>query len=132
MHLPCVGAVVYDDDGRLLVVRRGHEPDTGRWSIPGGRVETGETDEQAVVREVLEETGLHVTVGAHLGTVQRPASGVVLDIRDYACAMLVPGTTPIAGDDATEVRWVERSELADLDVVDGLVDALTEWGALPR
>jgi len=130
--VPCVGALVHDDEGRLLVVRRAHEPSAGRWSVPGGRVEAGEHDHQAVVREVLEETALHVVVGARVGTVQRPGpAGVVYDIRDYACALAVD-TTPIAGDDAAEVRWVSRQELLQLDLVDGLVDSLSDWGMLPR
>jgi ADP-ribose pyrophosphatase YjhB (NUDIX family) len=127
-----VGALVHDDDGRLLVVRRAHEPGAGRWTIPGGRVEAGESDAEAVQREVLEETSLHVVVGARVGTVLRPGLGSdVYDIRDYACALALT-TAPVAGDDAAEVRWVTRSELLDLDLVDGLLDCLSDWGMLPR
>ena len=127
-----MGALVHDDDGRLLVVRRGRPPGAGQWSVPGGRVEPGETDEQAVAREVLEETGLHVVVGLRVGTVARPGEGATTyDIRDYACGLAVV-TTPVAGDDAAEVRWVSRGELKALDLVDGLWDALREWGMLPR
>lgn len=130
--MPCVGALVHDDSGRLLVVRRGREPGRGLWSVPGGRVEPGETDVAAVEREVLEETGLHVTVGIRVGTVLRDGLGDDLyDIRDYACAVAVT-TTPIAGDDADEVRWVTRQELAGLDLVDGLWETLDRWGMLPR
>ena len=74
-RVPCVGALVHDDDGRLLVVRRGREPGRGLWSVPGGRVEPGESDTVAVEREVLEETGLHVTVGIRVGTVVRDGLG---------------------------------------------------------
>lgn len=131
-HVPCVGALVHDDDGRLLVVRRAREPGAGRWSVPGGRVEAGESDQEAVRREAREETGLHVTVGLRVGTVQRPGpDGVVYDIRDYACSLTVT-TPPVAGDDAAEARWASRAELAELDLVDGLWDALHEWGMLPR
>jgi len=67
-----VGAIIKDEAGRLLLIQRGHEPETGRWSLPGGRVEPGETDEQAVARETREETGLQVTCGALVGSVERP------------------------------------------------------------
>ena len=100
--------------------------------MPGGRVEPDESDQQAVAREVLEETGLHVTVGLRVGTVQRPGpGGTLFDIRDYACSLTV-ATTPVAGDDAAEVRWSGRRQLEALDLVDGLWDSLAEWGMLPR
>jgi len=137
VHVPCVGGVVHDDDGRLLVVRRRNPPEPGRWSVPGGRVVPGESDAEAVRREVLEEAGLHVIVGVLLGTVMRPApGGVVYDIRDYACSVAVPGTTPVPGDDATEVTWLDRAGLLALhatgEVTVGLVDSLSGWGMLPR
>jgi ADP-ribose pyrophosphatase YjhB (NUDIX family) len=123
---------VHDDDGRLLLVRRAREPGLGRWSVPGGRVEPGESDEAAVRREALEETGLHVTVGMLVGTVIRPGpDGELYDIRDYACALAVQ-TPPVAGDDAAEVRWATRADLDDLDLVDGLWESLADWGMLPH
>lgn len=129
--VPCVGAVVHDDEHRLLMIRRANPPGAGRWSLPGGRVEPGETDAAAVVREVAEETGLQVVVGARVGTAVIPGrDGITYDIRDYACA--VTGGRLRAGDDASDARWVHRAELLVLDTVPGLVDTLERWGVLPR
>src|SRR3954454_8406121 len=80
--VPCVGAVVHDGDGRLLLIRRGHAPHEGLWSLPGGRVEPGESAEAAVVREVLEETGLRVRAGAPVGRVRIPAGEVEYEVTD--------------------------------------------------
>jgi ADP-ribose pyrophosphatase YjhB (NUDIX family) len=127
--IPCVGAVVTDERGRLLVIQRGHDPGAGLWSIPGGRIEPGETDAQALVREMLEETNLQVKVDRLIGRVQRPGlAGSVIDIRDYAAT--VTGGTLRAGDDAADARWVTAAELARLEVTEGLIEALTEWGVL--
>ena len=127
--IPCVGAVVTDGQGRLLVIQRGHDPGAGLWSIPGGRIEPGETDAQALVRELLEETNMQVKVGELIGHVQRPGlGGAVIDIRDYAAT--VTGGTLRAGDDAADARWVTAAELGRLEVTEGLIEALTDWGVL--
>jgi len=127
--IPCVGAVVTDGQGRLLMIQRGHDPGAGLWSIPGGRIEPGETDAQALVRELLEETNMQVKVGKLIGRVQRPGlGGAVIDIRDYAAT--VTGGTLRAGDDAADARWVTAAELGRLEVTEGLIEALTEWGVL--
>jgi 8-oxo-dGTP diphosphatase len=132
-RVPCVGAVILDDDGRLLLVRRGHAPSIGCWSIPGGRVEPGETDEQAVRREVLEETALDVSVDRFVGAVERDApDGSVCVIRDFAC-LVGDGADPAAvraGDDADDVGWFSPDELPGLECVPGLLEALTEWDVL--
>jgi ADP-ribose pyrophosphatase YjhB (NUDIX family) len=123
----CVGAIVVDERGRLLLIKRGHEPGAGLWSLPGGRIEPGETDNEALVRELREETGLTVKPGKLVGSVRRPAGdGGVLDIRDYAAT--VAGGTLNAGDDAADARWADVADLVGLALTDGLLDALTAWG----
>jgi len=134
--VPCVGGIVTDADGRLLLIRRRHEPGAGRWSLPGGRVEPGETAAEATAREVAEETGLRVEVGDEVGSVRRPApDGRVFVIRDFRCRPLDPTAVPRAGDDAGDVRWVDAAAYADLDaagaLVPGLTAALRGWGCLP-
>jgi 8-oxo-dGTP diphosphatase len=126
LRIPCVGAIL-TDGGRILLIRRGHEPEAGRWSLPGGRIEPGETDHQALVREVREETGLEVTAGPLVGAVDRAASGGrVLAIRDYVAN--ITGGTLAAGDDADDARWFSMRELHSLPLSTGLLEALNDWG----
>ncbi|WP_233498432.1 NUDIX domain-containing protein [Blastococcus sp. TF02A-26] len=128
----CVGGVVHDAAGRLLLIRRGTEPGRGRWSVPGGRVEPGESLAEAVEREVLEETGLPVRAGAVVGRVRVPGRGVVYDVVDLACALVDPSVVPVAGDDADEVTFVDAAALEQLSCTDGLLESLGAWGVLPR
>jgi len=107
-----VGAVVVDE-GRVLLVRRGHEPLKGHWSLPGGLLELGEPLEAGVVREVREETGLQVEpveLIELLDRIHRDGERVRYHyvIADYLCR--VAGGALKAASDAEEVRWVERAE----------------------
>jgi len=129
-RVPCVGAVCVDAGGRLLVVRRANPPSAGAWSLPGGRVEGGESPEQAVAREVLEETGLVVRVGALVGTVERPApDGATYVIADHACAVV--GGVLRAGDDAADVAWVAPGDEPGGGWAPGVLEALAGWGVWP-
>jgi ADP-ribose pyrophosphatase YjhB (NUDIX family) len=123
--VPCVGGLAYDERGRLLLVRRANEPGRGLWSIPGGRVEPGEDDAAALVREMREETGLDVAPGPLVGTVRRGR----FVIADYRCSVV--GGALRAGDDALDARFVDRATLASLPLVPELLVTLTEWDVLP-
>ena len=126
LRIPCVGAILTDGE-LILLIRRGHEPEAGRWSLPGGRIEPGETDQQALAREVREETGLEVTAGPLVGAVDRASpDGRVLAIRDYVAN--ITGGTLAAGDDADDARWFSMRELPSLPLSTGLLEALNDWG----
>jgi 8-oxo-dGTP diphosphatase len=123
--VPCVGGLTYDDEGRLLVVQRANEPGRGLWSVPGGRVEPGEDDAAALVREMREETGLEVVPGPLVGSVRRGRFA----IADYRCT--VTGGALCAGDDALDARFVDLAALEALPLVPELLVTLRDWGALP-
>jgi ADP-ribose pyrophosphatase YjhB (NUDIX family) len=127
----CVGAVVLDDRGRLLLIRRGTEPSKGSWSVPGGRVEPGESPAEAVVREVREETGLAVRADREVGRIRIPGPGVVYDVVDFACTLLDPAQPPVAGDDADEVTFADEDVLDRLPCTPRLLETLRGWGVLP-
>ena len=116
-----VGAVIVDGD-RVLLVRRGHAPLKGEWSLPGGAVELGETLEAALTREILEETSLHVSVEQLVDVVDRvhyaPGGRVEYHyvVVDYLCTP--QSTAPTSGSDADEVKWVKRDELAAYSLSD--------------
>jgi len=118
----CAGAVVRDDAGRLLLVLRGHQPGAGRWSLPGGRVEPGETPEAAAAREVAEETGLTVAIGELLATV--PIGDYV--VHDFAATVV--GGELRAGDDASDARWCSLADAELLPLTDNLLDELRRMG----
>jgi 8-oxo-dGTP diphosphatase len=123
-----VGAVVVHD-GSLLLVRRGHGPAAGEWSVPGGRVEWGEMLAEAVVREVAEETGLECICGELLGWVEIIQTDHHFVVLDFVATVLEHGE-PVAGDDAAEVRWVPVDAVLELNLVDGLAEFLHEHGIL--
>lgn len=131
MDIPCVGGVVFDDDGRLLLIQRANAPGRGLWSIPGGRVEPGETDEAALVREMREETGLEVAVGREVGVLIRELdSGDRYVIRDFL-ATIVGDARLVPGDDADDAAFVHPDDLERYALSPGLVEILAGWGVLP-
>lgn len=124
----CVGAVAVDA-GRLLLIRRDRPPSAGFWSIPGGRVEGGETLGEAVVRELAEETGVEGVCGELLGWVERIGEEHHQLIFDFFVEVLEPEPAR-AGDDAAEVAWVRLEDVGELPLAEGLAEFLHEHGVL--
>ena len=117
-----VGAIVFDDAGRVLLVERGKPPSLGLWSVPGGKLEPRETLAQAVAREVREETGLVVEVGTLACVLERMADDYHFVILDYFAR--VTGGKLAAGSDARAARFVAFDELAAVPLTEGLADVL--------
>jgi ADP-ribose pyrophosphatase len=127
--VPAAAGVVFRGD-EVLMVKRGGPPHQGRWSVPGGSVEEGETVDAAVAREVLEETAVRVSpvkvVLVH-DLIERDAKGRVrfhYAIADILCEY-VEGD-PMPGSDAVNARWIPVRELHEYDVSEGALTAITE------
>ncbi|MBA2542235.1 MAG: NUDIX hydrolase [Deltaproteobacteria bacterium] len=117
-----LAAIVYDPQGRILLVERGTPPGEGLWTVPGGRLEASETLAQGVAREVREETGLIVEVGALACVVERMGDDYHFVILDYVARVI--GGELTAGDDAKQAKWVDEGELQQLPLTEGLQDVL--------
>jgi ADP-ribose pyrophosphatase YjhB (NUDIX family) len=108
-----VGAVIVDGAGRVLLIRRGHEPMKGCWSLPGGLLELGETLAEGTQREVREETGLNVQPVELIelfDSIHRAGSRIRYHyvIADYLCR--AEAGEARAASDADAVRWTERTD----------------------
>jgi ADP-ribose pyrophosphatase YjhB (NUDIX family) len=137
-----IGGVIIDQ-GRALLIRRGSEPLLGEWSIPGGTLELGETLEEGVARELLEETGLTVrvielievfdriyvesTAGA---SEERKGPRFHYVIVDYLCER-VSGEA-VAGSDATDVAFASEEELEKYRLTETATRILKKAFALER
>ena len=124
-----VGAIIIDD-GRVLLAERGREPLKGYWSLPGGAVEVGETLEQAVRRETLEETGLEidpVAVVEIFERITRDSTGAAeyhYVLIDYLCR--VTGGVLLPGDDVSRAEWVRRAGLAQYRITEGTLPVIAK------
>ena len=119
----CVSAVVVDDD-RLLLVRRGRGRAQGTWALPGGRVEDGELLVEAVVRELVTETGVEGVCGPLVGIVELVEGDGPHQVVLAHEVTLLESAEPVAGDDAAEARWVDLGDVVDLALAPGLAEFL--------
>lgn len=116
-----IGGILFNPAGEILLIRRGQPPASGYWSIPGGRLEPGETILEACRREFLEETGLEVEVGSLVAVAERVQEGFHFVILDFLVMMRHSvACSPRAGSDATQVHWVATEKLSEYPLVEGL------------
>jgi ADP-ribose pyrophosphatase YjhB (NUDIX family) len=129
--IPAVSVLVIDA-GRILLVRRAHEPNRGLWALPGGRIEPGERAEAAAVRAVRAETGIAIDRPEPIDTVEVTVDGSGGQGRRYSIAVFrarYASGLPVAGDDAAEARWVNPGDLSDLPLTEGTRAVVAKYGA---
>jgi 8-oxo-dGTP diphosphatase len=120
-YFPAVSIAIHHD-GAFLLVRRGREPSKGLYAFPGGRVQPPETDEEAVRRELVEETGLSVTTLEPLLQLHLPGSSGHPAFRLLVFRGFGPSGTMLAGDDADEVGWFGIEEMQALPVIPSVLE----------
>jgi len=130
-----VGAVILHED-KVLLVRRGQSPSFGKWSLPGGLVELGETTREAIAREIMEECGIGIRVVDVAGVLDRVVHDdagrvryhyVLVDYLAYPESLDV-----VAGSDAGDAQWFDIERVAELDTTQGLLDMIRRGEALRR
>jgi 8-oxo-dGTP diphosphatase len=123
-----VGAIAVRD-GALLMVQRAKDPARGLWSLPGGHLESGEYLSAAVKREMVEETGLDVEVGALAGIfeVLGDPHFVILDFM----VEVIGDASPVASGDVERARWVALGDIGSLECTPRFVETLRGWGVVP-
>lgn len=107
----CVGVICFRGED-VLLIQRGTAPRKGEWSIPGGRIEDGETEQEATLRELMEETSVSATLGAKIATIPALFEGFNYRLHDYV-AVWTSGE-PKAGDDAAHACFMPLEGLKDL------------------
>lgn len=128
--LPRLGsAAIVEKDGRVLLGVRNKEPESGKWVLPGGKVEPFESFEDAVKRELLEETGLEIDVGEQLGVYEIIAPPDEHRVIVYSRAMVKSGELRSASD-SSNVRFFSKDELAGLNVTPFVRRVLRDAGWL--
>lgn len=111
----CVGVICFRGDD-VLLIKRGKPPRQGDWSLPGGRIEPGETEAEAALRELKEETGVTAKLGPKVLTLPAHFEGTDYILHDYVAEWT--GGEPVAGDDASHAQFMLSERLDDLGMWD--------------
>lgn len=108
-----VAAVIQNQDAILVCRRAPHKSFPGKWEFPGGKVEANETDEQALAREIREELGVEITVGAFIVKSSSFGSDLSIEMHTYFANLI--SELPTTSSDHDELRWVTRNQLTELE-----------------
>lgn len=106
-----VGAAVIGADNKVLICRRSGKSMTGMWEFPGGKVEPGESEEEALAREFLEELGVPITVGPHLATGFQSSGDFLIELSVFEAQLV--DQSPSVSSDHDALEWVNLSDLED-------------------
>lgn len=119
-----VGGVIFNEEA-VLLIRRNKAPAFGQWSVPGGKLESGESLIAACVREIREETGLSVTIKQIVAVVERRVENFHYVIIDFLAELNSNSAlTPMPASDVSAAAWVPLKELAHYDLVEGLPEII--------
>ena len=126
----CVGVICFKDDD-VLMIQRGQPPRMGEWSIPGGRIEVGESETDAALRELMEETNVEAELGEKIANIPAVFEGFHYRLHDYIATWT--SGIPIAGDDAMDCAFVPIEKIADMQLWpktrDVILDGYKKWKA---
>ncbi|NOT11373.1 MAG: NUDIX hydrolase [Methylococcaceae bacterium] len=126
-----VGGVIFNECQQVLLIQRNKAPASGYWSVPGGRLEPGESLAEACRREVKEETGLDVAPTTIVAVVDRRLEGFHYVIIDYLALLSdEKSQPPIAHSDVSDARWVNVDQISAYDLVEGLEEIILRTFAL--
>lgn len=120
-----VGGIAFNSHQQVLLIKRNQAPAQGFWSIPGGKLEPGESLIEACRREFYEETNIEVNVKHIVAVVDRRLEGFHYVIIDFSVVLVDENTAvPIAQSDVAEAKWIDLDVLEQYDLVDGLAEII--------
>jgi len=120
-----VSGIVFNNQYQILLIQRNQPPAMGLWSIPGGKLDPGESLVEACKREIKEETGLDTEVKNIVAVVERRVEGFHYVIIDFIALLAEEeNSQPIAQSDVSEAMWVSLEHLIDYELVEGLAEII--------